>query len=32
MTREEWVEVLVIGVVASMSWLAWPYFTSPIPL
>ena len=32
MTREEWIEVLVIGAVASMSWLAWPYFTSPIPL
>jgi hypothetical protein len=32
MTREEWVEVLVIGAVASMSWLAWPYFPSPTPV
>ena len=32
MTREEWVEVLVIGIVASISWLAWPHFTSPTPL
>lgn len=32
MTGEEWVEVLVIGVVSSLSWLAWPCFTSPTPL
>jgi len=32
MTREEWAEVLAIGAVASLSWLAWPYFPSPTPL
>jgi hypothetical protein len=32
MTREAWIEVLAIGVVASMSWLTWPYFPSPTPL
>jgi hypothetical protein len=32
MTRAEWIEVLLIGILAPMSWLAWPYFPSPIPL
>lgn len=32
MTRAEWIEVLAIGVIAPMSWVAWPYFPSPIPL
>jgi hypothetical protein len=31
-TRAEWIEILLIGILASMSWLAWPYFPSPIPL
>jgi hypothetical protein len=32
MTRAEWIEALAIGVVAAMSWLALPYFPSPMPV
>jgi len=32
MRRVEWIEVLAIGVVAPMSWLAWPGFPSPTPV
>ncbi len=32
MTRGEWIEVLVIGVIAPMSWVVWPSFPTPTPL
>src|SRR5208282_1177248 len=32
MTRAEWIEVLLIGILAPMSWLAWPCFPSSTPL
>jgi hypothetical protein len=32
MTRAEWIEVLAIGFVAPISWLAWPCFPSPTPV
>jgi hypothetical protein len=32
MTRAEWIEVLVIVVLAPASWIAWPYFAPTMPL
>ena len=32
MTRAEWIEVSVIGVMAPISWLAWPILSSLTPL
>ncbi len=32
MTRAEWIEILLIGILAPMSWVAWPYFPSPTPI
>jgi hypothetical protein len=32
MTRAEWIEILLIGILTPMSWVAWPYFPSPTPI
>lgn len=32
MTREGCIEILLICLVSAMSWLAWPYFSSPTPI
>jgi hypothetical protein len=32
MTSGEWIEVAAIGILAPISWLAWPFLPSPIPL
>jgi hypothetical protein len=31
MTRAEWIEVLVITVLAPISWLVWPYVSTAMP-
>lgn len=30
--QAEWIEVLAIGIVAAIGWLAWPHFPSPMPV
>jgi hypothetical protein len=32
MTRADWIEVLVIAILAPASWLVWPYFAPAMPL
>jgi hypothetical protein len=32
MTRAEWIEVLVIIALTPVSWLVWPYLSSPMPI
>ena len=32
MTRGEWIEVLLIGIISPTCWVTWPYFPSPTPV
>jgi hypothetical protein len=32
MTRADWIEVLVIAILAPAGWLVWPYFAPAMPL